>query len=125
MGDRYVEVFQCSVDEMNLVLLGGTLNRNGLQPPPGMTLINASELASATFWPTSTNVVALAGAATGIQQDFTAMNQQLAMMQGAGNLPFNNFRMNAMSPASIQNNYFNGFQQKSQPTTPNTSNPTS
>uniref|UniRef100_UPI00358E57BD epithelial splicing regulatory protein 1 isoform X1 n=1 Tax=Myxine glutinosa TaxID=7769 RepID=UPI00358E57BD len=34
MKDRYVEVFQCSVDEMNLVLMGGSLNRNGLSPPP-------------------------------------------------------------------------------------------
>lgn len=39
MGERYVEVFQCSGDEMNLVLMGGTLNRNGVQAPPGMTLI--------------------------------------------------------------------------------------
>ena len=36
MGERYVEVFQCSGDEMNLVLMGGTLNRNGMVPPPGM-----------------------------------------------------------------------------------------
>ncbi|XP_051879817.1 LOW QUALITY PROTEIN: epithelial splicing regulatory protein 1 [Pristis pectinata] len=34
MKDRYVEVFQCSADEMNFVLMGGTLNRNGLSPPP-------------------------------------------------------------------------------------------
>ncbi|XP_078720076.1 epithelial splicing regulatory protein 1 isoform X2 [Lampetra fluviatilis] len=34
MKERYVEVFQCSVDEMNLVLMGGSLNRNGLSPPP-------------------------------------------------------------------------------------------
>lgn len=40
MGERYVEVFQCSGDEMNLVLMGGTLNRNGVQAPPGMTLIS-------------------------------------------------------------------------------------
>jgi hypothetical protein len=71
MGERYVEVFQCSVDEMNLVLLGGTLNRNGLQPPPGMTLINASELGSA-FWPANTHIVSLAGAATGQAQEFQA-----------------------------------------------------
>jgi len=36
MGERYVEVFQCSGDEMNMVLLGGTLNRNGVSPPPGL-----------------------------------------------------------------------------------------
>ena len=36
MGERYVEVFQCSGDEMNIVLMGGTLNRNGMMPPPGM-----------------------------------------------------------------------------------------
>ncbi|XP_036399967.1 epithelial splicing regulatory protein 2 isoform X3 [Megalops cyprinoides] len=34
MKDRYVEVFQCSTDEMSLVLMGGTLNRSGLSPPP-------------------------------------------------------------------------------------------
>uniref|UniRef100_V9KEY7 Epithelial splicing regulatory protein 2-like protein n=1 Tax=Callorhinchus milii TaxID=7868 RepID=V9KEY7_CALMI len=34
MKDRYVEVFQCSGDEMNYVLMGGTLNRSGLSPPP-------------------------------------------------------------------------------------------
>nr|7VKJ_A Chain A, Epithelial splicing regulatory protein 1 [Homo sapiens]7VKJ_B Chain B, Epithelial splicing regulatory protein 1 [Homo sapiens]7VKJ_C Chain C, Epithelial splicing regulatory protein 1 [Homo sapiens]7VKJ_D Chain D, Epithelial splicing regulatory protein 1 [Homo sapiens]7VKJ_E Chain E, Epithelial splicing regulatory protein 1 [Homo sapiens]7VKJ_F Chain F, Epithelial splicing regulatory protein 1 [Homo sapiens]7VKJ_G Chain G, Epithelial splicing regulatory protein 1 [Homo sapiens]7VK len=28
MKDRYVEVFQCSAEEMNFVLMGGTLNRN-------------------------------------------------------------------------------------------------
>merc|ERR1719201_2801103 len=64
MGERYVEVFQCSVDEMNLVLLGGTLNRNGLQPPPGMTLISATELSN-NFWPANAHIVSLAGAATG------------------------------------------------------------
>ncbi|KFR15732.1 Epithelial splicing regulatory protein 2, partial [Opisthocomus hoazin] len=34
MKDRYVEVFQCSGEEMNFVLMGGTLNRSGLSPPP-------------------------------------------------------------------------------------------
>ncbi|XP_033849359.1 epithelial splicing regulatory protein 1-like isoform X2 [Acipenser ruthenus] len=34
MKDRYVEVFQCSAEDMNIVLMGGTLNRNGLSPPP-------------------------------------------------------------------------------------------
>ncbi|KAM9164362.1 epithelial splicing regulatory protein 1 [Pangshura tecta] len=34
MKDRYIEVFQCSAEEMNFVLMGGTLNRNGLSPPP-------------------------------------------------------------------------------------------
>ena len=79
-------------------------------------MINASELASATYWPTSTNVVALAGAATGIQSDFAMamMNQQ--------SMPFNNFRMN-VSPASLNNFQFNGFQnQKSSPTTPTSPN---
>jgi epithelial splicing regulatory protein 1/2 len=37
MGERYVEVFQCSGDEMNVVFMGGTLNRNGVQAPPGMS----------------------------------------------------------------------------------------
>ncbi|MBN3299338.1 ESRP2 protein, partial [Amia calva] len=32
--DRYVEVFQCSGEEMSFVLMGGTLNRSGLSPPP-------------------------------------------------------------------------------------------
>ena len=62
MGERYVEVFQCSVDEMNLVLLGGTLNRNGLQPPPGMVLISAAEMNSNPSY--YQNVMSLAGAAT-------------------------------------------------------------
>jgi len=35
MGTRYVEVFQCSHDEMRCVMMGGTLNRNGTIPPPG------------------------------------------------------------------------------------------
>ncbi|XP_076808815.1 epithelial splicing regulatory protein 1-like isoform X2 [Clavelina lepadiformis] len=39
MGERYVEVFQCSGDEMNIVLMGGTLNRNGMMPPPGMAIV--------------------------------------------------------------------------------------
>uniref|UniRef100_A0A3Q2QNX1 Epithelial splicing regulatory protein 2 n=1 Tax=Fundulus heteroclitus TaxID=8078 RepID=A0A3Q2QNX1_FUNHE len=34
MRDRYVEVFQCSTEEMSIVLMGGTLNRSGLSPPP-------------------------------------------------------------------------------------------
>lgn len=34
MKDRYVEVFQCSTEEMSYVLMGGTLNRSGLSPPP-------------------------------------------------------------------------------------------
>ncbi|XP_069777968.1 epithelial splicing regulatory protein 1 isoform X3 [Narcine bancroftii] len=34
INDRYVEVFQCSAEEMNFVLMGGILNRNGLSPPP-------------------------------------------------------------------------------------------
>uniref|UniRef100_A0A8C9EPC4 Epithelial splicing regulatory protein 2 n=1 Tax=Pavo cristatus TaxID=9049 RepID=A0A8C9EPC4_PAVCR len=34
MKDRYVEVFQCSGEEMNFVLMVGTLNRSGLSPPP-------------------------------------------------------------------------------------------
>ncbi|XP_062845909.1 epithelial splicing regulatory protein 2 [Trichomycterus rosablanca] len=34
MKKRYVEVFQCSAEEMSFVLMGGTLNRSGLSPPP-------------------------------------------------------------------------------------------
>lgn len=34
MGERYVEVFQCSYEEMQMVMMGGTLNRNGIIPPP-------------------------------------------------------------------------------------------
>ena len=37
MGERYVEVFQCSYDEMQVVLMGGTLNRNGILPPPRLS----------------------------------------------------------------------------------------
>uniref|UniRef100_A0A8B9G8Y3 Epithelial splicing regulatory protein 2 n=1 Tax=Amazona collaria TaxID=241587 RepID=A0A8B9G8Y3_9PSIT len=32
--DRYVEVFQCSGEEINFVLMGGTLNQSGLSSPP-------------------------------------------------------------------------------------------
>uniref|UniRef100_UPI00358EA02D epithelial splicing regulatory protein 2-like n=1 Tax=Myxine glutinosa TaxID=7769 RepID=UPI00358EA02D len=34
LGERYVEVFPCSTAEMAMVLLGGSLNRSGLCPPP-------------------------------------------------------------------------------------------
>jgi len=44
MGERYVEVFQCSGDEMNLVLMGGQLNRNGMVPPPGMVMAQEPRL---------------------------------------------------------------------------------
>lgn len=54
---RYVEVFQCSGDEMNLVLMGGTLNRNGVSAPPGMSMIiyliknTFGEFLSIDIWP--------------------------------------------------------------------------
>jgi len=38
MGERYVEVFQCSYEEMQMVMMGGTLNRNGIIPPPCLML---------------------------------------------------------------------------------------
>uniref|UniRef100_A0A8C4REB6 Epithelial splicing regulatory protein 2 n=1 Tax=Eptatretus burgeri TaxID=7764 RepID=A0A8C4REB6_EPTBU len=34
LGERYVEVFPCSTTEMAMVLLGGSLNRSGVCPPP-------------------------------------------------------------------------------------------
>lgn len=34
MKERYVEVFACSAQEMNVVLMGGSLSRSGLSPPP-------------------------------------------------------------------------------------------
>uniref|UniRef100_A0A5F8GFK0 Epithelial splicing regulatory protein 2 n=1 Tax=Monodelphis domestica TaxID=13616 RepID=A0A5F8GFK0_MONDO len=34
MKERYVEVFPCSGEEMSLVLMGGSLSRSGLSPPP-------------------------------------------------------------------------------------------
>ncbi|KAM9065210.1 epithelial splicing regulatory protein 2 isoform 1-T1 [Sarcophilus harrisii] len=34
MKERYVEVFPCSGEEMSLVLMGGTLSRSGMSPPP-------------------------------------------------------------------------------------------
>ncbi|XP_026856987.2 epithelial splicing regulatory protein 1 [Electrophorus electricus] len=34
MKERYVEVFPCSVQEMAVVLMGGSLSRSGLSPPP-------------------------------------------------------------------------------------------
>uniref|UniRef100_A0AAQ5YZI0 RRM domain-containing protein n=1 Tax=Amphiprion ocellaris TaxID=80972 RepID=A0AAQ5YZI0_AMPOC len=56
MKDRYVEVFQCSTEEMSIVLMGGTLNRSGLSPPPcklpcnsEMTKYVISELPKAQF----------------------------------------------------------------------------
>lgn len=51
MRERYVEVFQCSSDEMNMVLMGGTLNRNGVQPPPGMSKNFYSFLRCIECWP--------------------------------------------------------------------------
>ncbi|XP_032875978.1 epithelial splicing regulatory protein 1 isoform X2 [Amblyraja radiata] len=61
MKDRYVEVFQCSADEMNFVLMGGILNRNGLSPPP---CLSPSTYAA---YPTQAAVIA-AEAATLYQQ---------------------------------------------------------
>ncbi|XP_053251605.1 epithelial splicing regulatory protein 1 isoform X1 [Podarcis raffonei] len=52
MKDRYVEVFQCSAEEMNFVLMGGTLNRNGLSPPPCMSPPSYSFPAPAAVIPT-------------------------------------------------------------------------
>ncbi|XP_007236575.3 epithelial splicing regulatory protein 1 isoform X2 [Astyanax mexicanus] len=37
MKERYVEVFPCSAQEMNIVLMGGSLSRSGLSPPPCLT----------------------------------------------------------------------------------------
>lgn len=34
MKEKYVAVFQCSIEEINFVLMGGTLNWNGLLPVP-------------------------------------------------------------------------------------------
>lgn len=34
MKERYVEVVPCSTEEMSRVLMGGTLGRSGLSPPP-------------------------------------------------------------------------------------------
>lgn len=59
MKDRYVEVFQCSAEEMNFVLMGGTLNRNGLSPPPcklpckfclGLATTLYSTLCAGRYW---------------------------------------------------------------------------
>ncbi|KAJ7403128.1 Epithelial splicing regulatory protein 1 [Pitangus sulphuratus] len=52
MKDRYVEVFQCSAEEMNFVLMGGTLNRNGLSPPPCLSPPSYSFPAPAAVVPT-------------------------------------------------------------------------
>lgn len=65
MKDRYVEVFQCSADEMNFVLMGGILNRNGLSPPPcKLPCLSPSTYAA---YPTQAAVIA-AEAATLYQQ---------------------------------------------------------
>lgn len=34
MKERYVEVVPCSTEEMSRVLMGGSLSRSGLSPPP-------------------------------------------------------------------------------------------
>lgn len=34
MKERYVEVVPCSTEEMSRVLMGGTLSRSGMSPPP-------------------------------------------------------------------------------------------
>ena len=34
MKERYVEVVPCSTEEMSRVLMGGTLGRSGMSPPP-------------------------------------------------------------------------------------------
>uniref|UniRef100_A0A8C8RVS9 Epithelial splicing regulatory protein 1 n=1 Tax=Pelusios castaneus TaxID=367368 RepID=A0A8C8RVS9_9SAUR len=52
MKDRYIEVFQCSAEEMNFVLMGGTLNRNGLSPPPCLSPPSYSFPAPAAVIPT-------------------------------------------------------------------------
>ncbi|EMP28325.1 Epithelial splicing regulatory protein 1 [Chelonia mydas] len=52
MKDRYIEVFQCSAEEMNFVLMGGTLNRNGLSPPPCLSPPSYSLPAPAAIIPT-------------------------------------------------------------------------
>ncbi|CAH1269475.1 ESRP1 [Branchiostoma lanceolatum] len=47
MGDRYIEVFQCSGDEMNFVLMGGQLNKNGIVSPPNVYAAEAPVLLDA------------------------------------------------------------------------------
>ncbi|XP_007886111.1 epithelial splicing regulatory protein 1 isoform X3 [Callorhinchus milii] len=61
MKDRYVEVFQCSAEEMNFVLLGGTLNRNGLSPPP--CKLPCLSPPTYTTFPTQTAVISAEAAA--------------------------------------------------------------
>uniref|UniRef100_A0AAR2K5D0 RRM domain-containing protein n=1 Tax=Pygocentrus nattereri TaxID=42514 RepID=A0AAR2K5D0_PYGNA len=67
MKERYVEVFPCSAQEMNIVLMGGSLSRSGLSPPPcklrpvlpvdtaalypSQFLLNPRPLAPAAFYP--------------------------------------------------------------------------
>lgn len=34
MKERYVEVVPCSTEEMSRVLMGGSLSRSGMSPPP-------------------------------------------------------------------------------------------
>ncbi|XP_036131675.1 epithelial splicing regulatory protein 2 isoform X1 [Molossus molossus] len=53
MKERYVEVVPCSTDEMSRVLMGGTLGRSGMSPPP-CKLPCLSPPAYATFQATPT-----------------------------------------------------------------------
>uniref|UniRef100_A0A8C4MZV2 Epithelial splicing regulatory protein 2 n=1 Tax=Equus asinus asinus TaxID=83772 RepID=A0A8C4MZV2_EQUAS len=53
MKERYVEVVPCSTDEMSRVLMGGTLGRSGMSPPP-CKLPCLSPPAFATFQATPT-----------------------------------------------------------------------
>uniref|UniRef100_A0A3B4BPY6 RRM domain-containing protein n=1 Tax=Pygocentrus nattereri TaxID=42514 RepID=A0A3B4BPY6_PYGNA len=78
MKERYVEVFPCSAQEMNIVLMGGSLSRSGLSPPPcklrrlspasytfppggsvlpaGAFLLNPRPLAPAAFYPANSQM---------------------------------------------------------------------
>ncbi|XP_069377835.1 epithelial splicing regulatory protein 2 isoform X5 [Paralichthys olivaceus] len=60
MKDRYVEVFQCSTEEMSIVLMGGTLNRSGLSPPP-CKLPCLSPPTAYTAFPTPPTILSEAG----------------------------------------------------------------
>nr|XP_013010274.1 epithelial splicing regulatory protein 2 isoform X3 [Cavia porcellus] len=52
MKERYVEVVPCSTEEMSRVLMGGTLSRSGMSPPP-CKLPCLSPPTYGTFQPTS------------------------------------------------------------------------
>uniref|UniRef100_A0A4X1UBC0 RRM domain-containing protein n=1 Tax=Sus scrofa TaxID=9823 RepID=A0A4X1UBC0_PIG len=69
MKERYVEVVPCSTEEMSRVLMGGTLGRSGMSPPPCKL---PSLLSAARVPATPTPVAYYPGPATQLYMNYTA-----------------------------------------------------